>query len=228
MERVTRQRVGFAGQHAVHLVILLLSSQTFTVTDKAPWDEWDRVLLSLGASTLSESFIACRGGGEAPRFSCRICQHSQGNWMTNYDLQKHEKGDYHRLQVEQRVQALIGFNNKCKQVGALCPNVRTIQSHPPCVLKLFWYVFDPASEPSWLEAVRSELDHLVKVEPLVLLELTVWKLTCQLHPPKPLRSISDHLTWFAKGWKAEKAVRRHDAMIEVIMKHVAPFCIKAD
>ena len=58
-------------------------------------------------------------------------------------------------------------------------------------------------------------------EPLVQLELILWKNACLVNIPETIQSPFNYL--LRGGWKEEKRVHRHDAMIGTVIQHVLPF-----
>lgn len=141
----------------------------------------------------------------------------------------HEKDDHHQLHVDAYLEAKSAFLRKVSQAKEVHRRTKEAGLYYPATIaaNLFYYVFESRDERQYLEKANQLLERAIVVEPLVVLELAVWRAACLLHPPMPLKDLSDHIAWIDHGWKAEKARRRHDAMVEVVLKNVAPFFLES-
>jgi hypothetical protein len=89
------------------------------------------------------------------------------------------------------------------------------------------YIFQPTvsgiNTPS-LNMIKKLSASLRRNEPLVLLELALWKAACMIHPPSPLSDPESYLLWINGGWKSHKTAMRSHAWT-LIVSYVAPFLL---
>jgi hypothetical protein len=73
-------------------------------------------------------------------------------------------------------------------------------------------------DPSELADVAQRLNDLVASEPLVLLDLALWKkASCELHPPgSSVTTPLEWKIWLNQGWKAKKPTSRNDPRIGTV------------
>jgi hypothetical protein len=71
-------------------------------------------------------------------------------------------------------------------------------------------------------AVLELQNELVVSDPLVHLELALWKAACELSPPIPFAHSLEWKAWYFGGWKDLKAQKRRDPLTSVT-ELVAPF-----
>ena len=64
-------------------------------------------------------------------------------------------------------------------------------------------------------------------EPIVQLELSLWKMACFTNPPDTM--MLDPVNYFSRGgWKKTKAASRHDPLISIVITNVLPFLTTDD
>jgi len=82
------------------------------------------------------------------------------------------------------------------------------------------YVYDDADV---LEEARILHGKYKKQEQLVVLELTLWKAACILHPPENAKHVLALYQFFSGDWKAKKEAMRRDRLIGCVIENVLPF-----
>ena len=80
---------------------------------------------------------------------------------------------------------------------------------------------DGAASELIFEQIQQLRRKFERHEPLVQLELILWKNACLVNIPETIQSPFNYL--LRGGWKEEKRVHRHDAMIGTVIQHVLPF-----
>jgi hypothetical protein len=92
-----------------------------------------------------------------------------------------------------------------------CPNLES---------EMFRHIV--ARSPASQATVERQLKDLRLSDPMVQLELALWKAACKLSAPEDFVRVLEWMTWNHSGWKAQKSsTRRHP--LTGITALVAPF-----
>lgn len=140
--------------------------------------------------------------------------------------QSHKSTSLHKAHVDALFKEQIYCIQRFFTVLSLMRQVQKVGAPVNITQGLFSYMFlvPKGTRKKRLAEIKRLLDKYVKCQPMVLLELIVWRAACRAnHSEETTKHISSCMDWYLHGWKQIKAKRRYDPMIEVVLKNVAPF-----
>mmetsp|Transcript_33675 Transcript_33675/g.34165 ORF Transcript_33675/g.34165 Transcript_33675/m.34165 type:complete len:230 (-) Transcript_33675:76-765(-) len=158
-------------------------------------------------------------------YRCCLCKHMKGKEMSPIEREEH-KNDHHHKKLLSKVEA-----EQRKGIGQLMEmenvkyNLNRLGISPPEPIKTLILKSFFEEDPTYMhEAQKLVLDY-ERLEPLVILELALWKASCLINPPKYV----DPINYFARsGWKKTKKTFRHDPLIGIVIPNVISFFTVVD
>jgi hypothetical protein len=159
--------------------------------------------------------------GEGDSYVCRLCSRNDDERISTSSRRRHVEESIHRWRahwlLEERDALLDRANASLRFYGDL-KRFRGNASHMES--GICRYIF--FGEDSSLADVEQRSRNLRASDPMVLLDLALWKAACQQSPTGSFDYPLDWKAWYQRGWKAQKSsLRRHP--FTGITALVAPF-----
>jgi hypothetical protein len=152
-------------------------------------------------------------------YECRMCNNNPKHIKTRDECAVHVNDPIH----VQRAQTLV--SNRDAKIERFRETLRFDKDlhdfgRPAEIESMICrYVFQGGIKLDSIEKISKDFR---RSEPLVLLELVLWKTACMFYPPSPLVDPLANAMWFSRDWKSsKKAMRRHQMIC--IVPLVAPF-----
>ena len=167
-------------------------------------------------------FTKCTG-----LYKCILCNHMAEQWLNEAEKDAHGLGSHHsdiaiKLAIGQmkRIDDLTGMD------GVKYDLQRLGYAIPDSIKELFvkYFMDEGTNQTYWIEA-RQLCDSYMTKEPLVLLELALWKNACLCNPSSQEDFTASGMVQFflCGGWKKNKTASRHNQLIEIVLTNVLPF-----
>jgi hypothetical protein len=199
---------------------------------KKTMEDWLGELPFTDRMNTPRSGVFCRisegkAGGDDAVVVCRLCS-SPGDPLTcSADRLCGSKALKHHLEDKlhlQRAKAIskerdkfLARSNATLRFGG---DMKRFRCDPVLASGMCRYVY--LGDNAALADVERRRNDLRASEPLVLLDLALWKASCELHPPESVVTPLAWKAWLGHGWKAKKTTSRGDPLHGIVAL-VAPF-----
>jgi hypothetical protein len=168
-----------------------------------------------------------KAGGDDAVVVCRLCSSPGDPLVRSADRLCGSKALKHHLEDKlhlQRAKAVAKERDKflARSNGTLCyrGDMKRFRCDPTMASGICRFVY-LGDLMGFADAVN-RCNELKASEPLVLLDLALWKASCELHPPESVVTPLAWKTWLGHGWKAKKPTSRGDPLLGIVAL-VAPF-----
>ena len=167
-------------------------------------------------------------------YKCMLCNHMANQWLSEDEKEDHEEDIYHFK--------MAGYHRETAEKLATCQMSRIddlIEMDevkfdlqrlgcviiPDSIKELFAkYFMDKGTKHTICIEARQLCNSYMTKEPLVLLELALWKTACLCNPSQEDFTASGMAQFFlCGGWKKNKTTSRHNQLIEIVLTNVLPF-----
>jgi hypothetical protein len=152
-------------------------------------------------------------------YECGLCR---SGFIYNNDTFRanHEKGLEHQHKAEELLTKRSARYKRFIASDRLRIRMRRFGS-PESMKTLLWQNAVEKSSSTVIDRAARMCVRYEKKEPLVMLELALWKACCFLNPPRDPNEGMDY--YLHGGWKRAKANNRSDPLIGSVMVNVLPF-----
>ena len=160
---------------------------------------------------------------------CMLCSRLATMKRTTKEVLAHRQDKFHNeivrgitiFQAKKRIDDVSVMDGVVK-----CDDLQRLGYVPELIKELFvkYYMDEKTKQSIYIEA-RRLCDSYVKNEPLVLLELALWKNACLIRNPTQDITARGGMVHYllCGGWKENKLASRHDQLIEIAITNVLPF-----
>jgi hypothetical protein len=163
-------------------------------------------------------------------YFCRLCSrnHFNGEQLDDVPSGRYTKRAAHLADPLHVQRADILVQERNRAINRFCwllQHKEDVSHYRSPALNSFicYHIFgSPASQDGTEQAILQLLKELRLAEPLVQLELALWKAACELSPLADNLSSLEWKTWSCSGWKQLKSAKRSDPLTGVTAL-VAPF-----
>ena len=168
-------------------------------------------------------------------YKCMLCNHMANQWLSEDEKDDHE-ADYYHIKMEENHREIADKLATCQmsRINDLIDmdEVKFDLQRLGCVIipdsikELFAkYFMDKGTKHTICIEARQLCNSYIKKEPLVLLELALWKTACLCNPSSQEDFTASGMVQFflLGGWKKNKTTSRHNQLIEIVLTNVLPF-----
>ena len=160
-------------------------------------------------------------------YKCILCSHMAEEWLVSSQKDAHKVKCNH-IEIADKLTTcqMSRIDDLIVMDGVKCDLQRLRCVVPDSIKELFVkYCMDEGTKHTTCIQARQLCSSYMTKEPLVLLELALWKASCLCNPSQEGLIASGGMVHFflCGGWKKNKTTSRHNQFIEIVLTNVLPF-----